>query len=157
MKEFEQIYRKHMDAVFGFSVRCVGRREIAEEITGDVFLELYRNLDRIDETRLPTWLFTVAKNRATDYWRRLTLERQYASSAQDTATDPLPPYEKWLFENPALKPIHRVCLILRYVYGMDRAEIAQHTGLTENQIKGHLQYARRLLREELLRDSESEE
>jgi DNA-directed RNA polymerase specialized sigma24 family protein len=44
------------------------------------------------------------------------------------------------------KQVHRVCLALRYVQGMTRAEIAARTGLTEMQVKGHLQYALTLLR-----------
>jgi RNA polymerase sigma-70 factor (ECF subfamily) len=36
--------------------------------------------------------------------------------------------------------------MLRYVYGMTRAEIARQTGLSETQVKGHLQYALTLLR-----------
>jgi DNA-directed RNA polymerase specialized sigma24 family protein len=32
---------------------------------------------------------------------------------------------------------------------MTRAEIAEHTGLSEMQIKGHLQYAHQLLRTQL--------
>jgi RNA polymerase sigma-70 factor (ECF subfamily) len=51
----------------------------------------------------------------------------------------------------ALKPVHRACLILRYVHGMDRSEIATRLGLRENQVKGHLQYALTLLRRELER------
>ena len=51
--------------------------------------------------------------------------------------------------NKALKPVHRVCLILRYVHGMERGEIARETGLSETQVKGHLQYGRRLLRQQL--------
>ena len=36
--------------------------------------------------------------------------------------------------------------MLRYVHGMTRAEIAGTTGLSEMQVKGHLQYALTLLR-----------
>ncbi len=32
--------------------------------------------------------------------------------------------ERWLLESPDLKPVHRTCLMLRYVYGMTRVEIA---------------------------------
>jgi RNA polymerase sigma-70 factor (ECF subfamily) len=53
--------------------------------------------------------------------------------------------------NPALKPIHRLCIVLRYVHGMTREEIGRKAGLTENQVKGHLQYALTLLRREVER------
>ena len=149
MGEFERLYRKHVDAVFRYAVHCVGRREIAEEITGDAFLALYRNLDRVEEAQLPAWLFTVAKNRATDYWRHCAVEQRYASEATEAGDRADAPMPGWLFENKALKPVHRVCLVLRYVYGMDRSEIARQTGLTDNQIKSSLQYAMQLLRKQL--------
>jgi DNA-directed RNA polymerase specialized sigma24 family protein len=54
-----------------------------------------------------------------------------------------------ILDLPQLKPIHRTCLILRYVYDMERAEIAVRVGLTENQIKSCLQYSLELLRKYL--------
>jgi RNA polymerase sigma-70 factor (ECF subfamily) len=54
--------------------------------------------------------------------------------------------EQWILEGAGLKPVHRTCVMLRYVYGMTRAEIATETGLSETQVKGHLQYALELLR-----------
>jgi RNA polymerase sigma-70 factor (ECF subfamily) len=118
-----------------------------------VFLALYRNLQSIDAGQLPAWLFTVAKNRAVDYWRHCELEQRYAAAAADPVVLPESSREHGLFESTALKPIHRLCLILRYVHGMDRAEIAQRTGLSDNQIKSSLQYARQLLRKQLLGDA----
>ncbi len=153
MEEFANLYRKHVGAVFRFSLRCVGRRDIAEDITSEAFLELYRNLERIDESQLPAWLLTVAKNRAVDYWRRSTVEQRYVARPmnEDPAVEPEPALEMWLLASRALKPVHRVCVLLRYAYGMSRAEIAQQTGLSETRIKGHLQYALQLLRKEFLK------
>ena len=60
-----------------------------------------------------------------------------------------PPLEMWLAESKVLKPVHQACLILRYVHGMTRVEIAERLGLSDTQVKGHLQYARTILRAEL--------
>jgi RNA polymerase sigma-70 factor, ECF subfamily len=154
MSDFETLYTEHVDAVFRYAVRCVGRRDIAEEITSDAFLALFRNLERIDASQLPAWLLTVAKNRATDYWRRQAVEQRYASTL--TGTTPLvePQDEDLLFDTTLLKPVHRVCLILRYVHGLDRSEIAARTGLSAEQVKNRLQYALRLLRDQLLTGSQ---
>ena len=43
------------------------------------------------------------------------------------------------------------CLGCAYVHEMDLMEIAAHTGLSAIQVKGHLQYARGLLRKELFK------
>jgi RNA polymerase sigma-70 factor (ECF subfamily) len=152
MGDFERLYKKHLEAVFGFSLHCVGRREIAEEITSEAFLMLYQHLDRIDEQQLPAWLFTVARNRAVDYWRRQKVEQRYAIIPQEPSVMPRTPGQS-LLDNDKLNAVHRVCLILRYVHGMSRAEIARHTGASETQVKGHLQYALQLLRKELGRKS----
>jgi len=142
------VYRRYRDTVLRFAVQCVGRREIAEEITADAFLRLHQNWKTVDAEKLPAWLLTVVKNRATDHWRRVTLEKRYVIEEQPRKRTCSGESFAGLFENRALKPIHRICLTLRYVHEMTLAEIAAYLGLSEVQVKGHLQYALRLLRKQ---------
>lgn len=146
MATFEELYRQHAQAVFRFALRVAGRREVAEDLTSEAFLALHRNLSAIDQTQLPGWLLTVVRNRARDWWRRQAIERRYVESLSVEPEPEGPPVERWILESAELKPVHRVCLLLRYVHGMTRAEIAERTGLTEMQVKGHLQYGLTLLR-----------
>jgi RNA polymerase sigma-70 factor (ECF subfamily) len=146
MGEFEALYRAHVQAVFRFALRCVTKRELAEDLTSDAFLALYHNLDRVDGSRLPAWLFTVVRNRARDYWRRQAVEQRYLQSLEEPIASEPHPLERWMLESADLKPVHRTCLMLRYAHGMTRAEIASRTGLSEMQVKGYLQYALELLR-----------
>jgi RNA polymerase sigma-70 factor (ECF subfamily) len=153
---FEIAYRQYRDLVLRFAMRCVGRREIAEEITADAFLRLHQNWKAIESEKLPAWLLTVVKHRAADHWRRVELERRYV--AEENYTKPRVGGEPFsaLFENPVLKPVHRICLTLRYVQEMTVIEIAAYLGLSEVQVKGHLQYARGLLRKQLSTEPPSE-
>jgi RNA polymerase sigma-70 factor (ECF subfamily) len=155
-EDFEQVYKKHSAAVFRLAVRCVGRRDIAEDITSEAFLALYRNFDRIDTTQLPAWLFTVAKRRAADYWRRLPQEQSSLEDVEPAAPSREPELGlNDLFRKcSSLTPLHRVCITLRYVHGLTRSEIAEKLGLSETQVKGHLQYAVHLLRTALTRGKE---
>jgi len=147
MGPFEEIYHRYGDSVFRFTCRLVGQRAVAEDITADVFLTLYQRIDDIDVAQLPGWLFTVARHRAMDYWRRAAVERRYLSALVVPESQPSPDATSAdLFEHPALKPVHRLCLRLRYAYGMSVAEVASSTGLSQMQVKGYLQYARELLR-----------
>jgi len=149
----EAAYREHATAVFRFAMRCVSRRDLAEDLTSEAFLALQRNLGRVELGQLPSWLFRVVKNRAIDRWRREKVERRYALYAEPPPPaqprEPAPPVPPRLLESRALKPIHRLCLQLRYVQGLSRAEVATRLGLSEMQVKGHIQYARELLRREL--------
>lgn len=151
MSTFEDVYEKYANAVFRYACRCVGRRDVAEDITSEVFLAFHRNMEGLDLDQLPAWLFSVAKNRAVDYWRRAQVEHRYLNTLPPAETRWQPPLESWLARIKGLKAVHRACLILRYVHGMTRLEIAQRTGLSEIQVKGHLQYARTILRRELER------
>jgi RNA polymerase sigma-70 factor (ECF subfamily) len=152
MAEFDAVYRAHVQSVYRFALRAVGNRALAEDLTAEAFLELYRRRDDIDASRLPAWLLTVVRNKARDHWRRQQVERRYVE--QEAELDPVetPALERWVLESADLKPVHRTCLMLRYVQGMTRAEIAETTGLTEIQVKGHLQYALELLRRTYFKD-----
>jgi RNA polymerase sigma-70 factor (ECF subfamily) len=147
MTAFEDLYTEHVSAVFRFSLHCVGRRDVAEDITSEAFIALYRHLDSIDPSLLPGWLFTVAKNRARDYWRHSEVERRHLETTVTVDHSSAAPLEQLLVDATWLKPMHRVCLLLRYVYGMTLREVAGQLGQSETQVKGHLQYGRRLLRE----------
>lgn len=157
MKAFEDLYHQHVAAVFRFAMSIVGRRDAAEDLTSEAFLALYRNLASIDESRLPGWLLTVVRNRARDLWRHQEVEQRHASAlvAEPAAPSTGLPLEQWILEGAGLKPVHRTCVMLRYVYGMTRAEIADEMGLSETQVKGHLQYALELLRRAYPRDAQS--
>jgi RNA polymerase sigma-70 factor (ECF subfamily) len=143
---FEAAYRKHVDAVFRFALSCVRRRDVAEDLTSDAFLALFKNFDGIDESRLPGWLLAVVRNRARDLWRRQVIEQGYLQSLTDKPDVVPAGPDGGLLASPGLKAIHRVCLRLRYVDELSRSEIASATGLSETQVKGHLQYSLRLLR-----------
>jgi RNA polymerase sigma-70 factor (ECF subfamily) len=147
--EFEALYRQHVQAVFRFAMSITRRRETAEDLTSEAFLALHRELRSIDPSQLPAWLLTVVRNRARDLWRHQQVEERYAVEKKPDVPPAAPPassLEEWILEGAGLKPVHRLCVMLRYVSGMTRAEIAAETGLSELQVKSHLQYALTLLR-----------
>ena len=149
--EFESLYRQHVHAVFRFAHSITRRKEVAEDLTSEAFLALHRQLASVDQSQLPAWLMTVVRNRARDLWRHQVVEERYVVETTKAVTPSTPPessLEEWILTGAGLKPVHRLCVMLRYVSGMTRAEIAAETGMSETQVKGHLQYALTLLRKE---------
>jgi len=142
----DEVYRQHVQAVFRFALSVVGRRELAEDLTSEAFLAPWRNFDGIDHSQLPGWLIAVVRNRARDWWRRQQVEQRHLEQVSDAAWPAQPSLEQWILESADLKPVHRTCLMLRYVHGMTRAEIAATLSMSETQVKGYLQYALALLR-----------
>ena len=149
VSSFDEIYRQYAPAVYRVCVRAVSRGEVAEELTSEVFLALHQSWSTLTPDQLPAWLFTVAKRRAADYWRRHYVEQAWVSSQVEDETwhEPEYPLADLLERCVALKPIHRICLTLRFSQGMSRSEIAGYTKLSELQVKGHLQYGLQLLRQ----------
>jgi RNA polymerase sigma-70 factor (ECF subfamily) len=145
-EEFEAIYRQHVDAMFRYALRCVSRRDLAEEIASDAFLALYRNREKPEPGRVAAWLYTTVRNLATDHWRRNSVEQRYLNQVPEPVAQPQMVFSESVLADPSLKPEHRACLILRYVHGRERAEIAGITGMSENQVKSCLQYGLVILR-----------
>jgi RNA polymerase sigma factor (sigma-70 family) len=80
---FEEIYRLHRNAVYRVGMRAVSRREVAEELTSEVFLALHQSWETLTEEQLPAWLFTVAKRRAADYWRNHCVQEHWLQDRRE--------------------------------------------------------------------------
>lgn len=147
MDTVESAYRRHFAAVFRYALAQTGRRDLAEDLTAEAFLQLQQRAATIRLDELPAWLFVVVRNRARDLWRHRQVEQRYVESL-DTAPQPAPAAAlvPWLTD-AGLTPIQRVCLELHYVWGYTIGEIASRLGLTEGQVKGQVQRALQHLRE----------
>jgi RNA polymerase sigma-70 factor (ECF subfamily) len=148
MDRFETVYRQHFAAVFRMAMSLVGRRDVAEDLVAEAFLELHRHFGRIQTDELPAWLFVVVRNKARDHWRRQKVRDRHARwmASQSPSKAPPPAGPLWL-RSDRLAALQRVCLELHYVWGYTVEEVAQRLGLTPGQVKGQLQRARQLLRE----------
>ena len=49
---FHEVYDRHAAAVFRFALRCVGRRDLAEDLTSEAFLALHQNVGNVDIAQL---------------------------------------------------------------------------------------------------------
>jgi RNA polymerase sigma-70 factor (ECF subfamily) len=63
--------------VFGLAYRFVGRVDEAEDLTQDIFVKVYQNLDRYQSGQgaFSTWLTAVARNLSIDHHRKRREER----------------------------------------------------------------------------------
>jgi RNA polymerase sigma-70 factor (ECF subfamily) len=69
---FEVVFERHADAAFALAYRMCGRRSVAEDVTQEAFLALWRGARRYDRTRgsVRTWALGIVHNRAVDALRR---------------------------------------------------------------------------------------
>jgi RNA polymerase sigma-70 factor (ECF subfamily) len=69
---FEKVYDELSSAVFGLARRVVRDPARAEDVTQEVFLEVWRKAARFDSSlgKAKTWVMTIAHRRAVDAVRR---------------------------------------------------------------------------------------
>lgn len=62
-ESFEMLYRRHVQPIFRYVFHMVRRRESAEDLTQEIFLQLYRKAHLYKPTgKFSSWLYKIAKN-----------------------------------------------------------------------------------------------
>jgi RNA polymerase sigma-70 factor, ECF subfamily len=69
---FAELVKRHLSGVYSFALRLVGDEHAAEDITQEVFLKTWKNINRYDArtSKFKTWLLRIARNSAIDYLRK---------------------------------------------------------------------------------------
>ncbi len=69
---FEELYGRFYSRIFAFAYRRLRSRELAEDVTADVFMKALDALPRFtwQGVSVSAWLYRIANNRITDHFRR---------------------------------------------------------------------------------------
>ena len=80
---FEELYDELSPAVYGLARRVVRDPARAEDVTQEVFLDVWRKAPSFDATRgsAKTWIMTIAHRRAVDAVRRNESQKKYDGQA----------------------------------------------------------------------------
>ena len=79
MRAFDVFYDRYINLVYSIAFSILGDPPLAEDVTQDVFLKIWRNVERYDpaKAKVNTWLSRIARNRAIDVLRKQKpLQRQ---------------------------------------------------------------------------------
>jgi RNA polymerase sigma-70 factor (ECF subfamily) len=162
----EQLYDRYSALVFSVALRVLHDHALAEDVTQEVFLRVWRQPSSFDPQRgrFISWISSVARNRALDEQRRLTRRRR----AEDQDEDPVlrlpaegrgddPAHEAVLADDRVrvraalaqLPDAQRTVIELAYFGGLTQTEIAERTGDPLGTIKTRVRLGMRKLREAL--------
>ncbi len=141
-----------------YAFHMLGNREDAQEAMQDSFVRAYRALETCRQPdRFGAWLFRIVANRCRTVRHRLLRYRRFDAELPDEipAVDPAPASFEWREEIgralARLRPHYREAFLLRYVEGLDYAEMSRVTGAREAALRMRVKRAGDQLRE-LLRD-----
>jgi RNA polymerase sigma-70 factor (ECF subfamily) len=138
-----ELYQRFAPAIYAYIYRRVGEVRLAEDLTGDVFVQALSTLrtERFARTSLAAWLYRIAHNRVIDHYRR---ERQALVPLEEwmPASEDVPEAaarrstQEWMRQ--ALRHLsedQQQVLVLRFGQAMSAAEAAQVLGKTEEAVR----------------------
>ena len=152
---FEEIVGRHKSMVYSLVFHFFRSRELAEDIAQEVYLELFKNLDRIvSDMHLSFWLRQAVTRKCIDHTRRLKHRRH---QALEEITEPgSEPQESDPFlaavlrkKVAALPDKMRMVVILRFQEDLKLSEISQLLDMPVNTVKTTLRRALARLREKV--------
>jgi RNA polymerase sigma-70 factor, ECF subfamily len=148
---------RHQVRVFRFIMRRVKNEAVAEELTNEVFLDVWRNAKSFEGRSNPgTWLLSIAHNRAISSLRKRREESWDDDKAgelvdgEDTPEVSAQKGDKAAAMRRCLAGLtddHREIVDLVYYQEMSVSEVSEIVGIPEATVKTRLFYARKKLSE----------
>ena len=142
----EETLQHFYSPLLGYIKKRVGNTLDAEDLLQDVFLKLSQsNLDEVKN--LKSWLYTIARNSITDYYRKkrleiYTLEKQYADE-QEEDTDIIDELSQCIIPFIEHLPLeYSEVLKLYEIEGVPQKEIAQRLNMNYVTVRSRIQRGR---------------
>jgi len=161
-QSFTFLYRKYKEKIYNHAASLTSSAAHAEDITQDVFLNLWRYRDRWAEIEnMQAYLFFCTRNKTMDYFQRAKLEKENLQQVRELPV---------LYDSPEIKmeikeaermyeeAVRRLpgqqqkVYTLRRLHGWKRKEIARELNLSDNTVKQHMQSAIRSVREFMVKE-----
>ena len=148
---FEALFRQYQGEVFGWIVRIVRDRGIAEDLTVEAFWKMHQAHARFDPARsFGAWARRIATNLALDGLRKMRREAPLVGDPADAA-QANPGIQRESREQIAqafqgLNPKMRVVAILALVEEVAHRDIAEALGISEVAVRVRLFRATKMLR-----------
>lgn len=81
LRPFREIYEQWLSPVYRYLRYRTGNDQDAEDLTAQVFLKIFRDWENYQERgNLPAWIFRIARNALTDYYRSASQRETVALS-----------------------------------------------------------------------------
>lgn len=170
-ERYAELINRYRGKLFAYLYCLVGQKDETEDLLQIVFIKVYKNLARFDQSRkFSSWIYRIAHNEAVNHIKRKYLKKFVSwedivttkdqlelSSTEDNAS------EEWI-KNERVKEVHDIVdklpvkykqvLILRYFSGKSYKEMAEIIGKPVNTVGTLINRAKEKLHEEIKNEEE---
>ena len=165
---FNVLVRKHQKGIHALAWRKVGDFHIAEEITQDTFLQVYKNLAQLrNPKQFSGWIYVIANRLCLKWLEKNIKNKSVMQSFEDTPVEEIEEssYTHHVSEQRQteitenrhelvkkllvkLPESERTVVTLHYLGEMTAKEIGKYLGVSVNTIKSRLRRGRKRLQEQ---------
>ncbi len=144
---FALLYSEYYVPVYRYIFIRVKKKELAEDLTQDVFLKIYRSIETLSpQAASPLgYFYTIARNTLIDHWRKKTVVTESGDEYMDTVPDPSPNALEMAKLKEESSILHeclqkltdeqREVVTLRYINDLSNREIAEIVGKNEAAVR----------------------
>jgi len=166
---FNDIVNSNKSRVFNTAISFLQNREDAEDITQDVFIEVYHSLEKFkQQSSISTWIYRITVNKSLDFLRKKNRRKEYGFIRnlfyKESGEINL---DKGHFDHPGvllekkenarilfaaielLSENQKTAFILFHVEELSQKEIAEVMGTSPKAVESLIQRAKATLREKL--------
>jgi RNA polymerase sigma-70 factor (ECF subfamily) len=163
---FEELVRKYQPYAFSLAMKFLCDDAEASDVVQESFLRVWKNIDRYDPNqKFTTWLYRIVANLCVDRFRSLKRSRSiFLSRDHDPLLEDLPDERDWVAlqsqEQLAeivrtlsgrLSKTQKLVFTLRDLQDLSVDDVMEITGLSMGSVKTNLHYARKAIRDMLVR------
>ena len=149
---FRALYDASSSKLFGFALRILHKRELAEEVLQESFVAIWNNAANYQSHLAApmTWMATIVRNKAFDHLRRSDaaveidadqFDREVMNALQDPQATPIEALQMsgdakalaWCMS--ALEGAHRQVVALAYFHDLSHSEVATQMQLPIGTVK----------------------
>lgn len=152
---FGPLYQKYAEKIRGYFLRRVGTKEVADDLTQDVFLHAFEHITHYRQEGVPylNYLFTIAHNTLVNYYKKKkTVALDCADDVSDKESERASRSREMQFDMQQVRSAaqdlargERDALFLRYWQEKRIKEIAYAMDKSENAVKLALSRGRKKL------------
>lgn len=159
-RAFESLYRKASGHLFAVALRCMGQRDLAEDVVQEAFVRIWNSASQYDANLAApmTWMVSITRNKAIDQLRKHR-EEPLSDDQVQALCDPSPSAHEQLEGLrdasalqrclDTLEGMQRQSIITAYFHGASHAELvtqlAAPLGTVKSWIRRGMERLRRCL------------
>ena len=169
-RAWEKLVKENESLVYHIAYRMMQNEEEAKDVSQEIFIKVYRNLQKFDEkSAFSTWIYRIAVNTCIDALRKkkgkevVSWEEQTQHQKENVTDTTETPEEVYLQKEKQLQiidmiqnlsPEHKAVLLMRDMEDMTYGEIAECLSVSLGTVKSRIARAREQFKKDFLAKKE---